>query len=879
MDTLHDKKVNGWWKLNKILSTVKSVKEDDDSEDDGIADLDSRYDSRPSMLLRTRALFEYDAETKLEVKGCFPVLSTDFKYKFNGLYSNNTSTKAYYVFDSDKLEYKPRKLKAERLLEMLVSIAGESNRTMLQVQMPSGPLSRSRLQQLCELDSEALIALILCGLFQSQTGKRYFWYDELQLLQHYYGKRGRELIVHNLDSNELEQLHHAVTTGEQLELLCFHVTKRGLNVKLEKLPELNYEQFEAARVVVADKEDLSCNDPMIVSAVSIYHEILRIDVYGHKKSDLFNKSKMLLYKPFNNGHMYSEYSSIVKHCRDKMNCELSLLWLEQQGIIREPDSDSARHIYLSNMWKLQERLVDHLAWIASNWEAEGGESGMPRRIGSYAKHCERQLNKDQLQAVQKAIEHPISVITGRGGTGKTEAVKDVVERYGSDDPDINSVLFVGPTGRSADNASRRVQQAYTIDKCAHTLKKALTLRRKGELESTLANRDDSPDSNVTAPSADWYLYMTPEEHRSRLKDRGAAEFASFVRRWSKTEVLIVDEMSMVDVNKFEFMLRMLRYMGAPLKKLVIVGDVRQLQSISVGRLMADIMEAVPLAVTELKQNMRNPSSTIFHNANLCVSRRSCRLKYDDNFQLQQTTEGDSVTDAVRSFFDSLLSDNSMSTYDVHFIAFRRADAAAINKACRPFYTSHYQPRRDGKADRPEVFVGEKIYFKRNNYRQGVMNGQIWRVLKYVDVLKGNDFRVREDVNSNLERPSEPIATRVAVLMSEDGNTILAIDLKDLPFDFKHVSLGYATTIHKFQGTEKRVIVYWLVKDHPYENVTHFYTAITRSTQRVVLLSNAGLVGRIIQRCGPSRRSQLAHYLREALHCEPQPKRQKTTAPV
>ena len=864
MSTVTRKGKEGWWTLETILSRIKEV---DGEEEDGDMGFDDEEESNTQKLMKARARFICDGTT-LEIKGLFYVLCSSFEYRFNGLYKNNVSTKGYSVFDTQKLDYRPKPVSRNVILELLVNTTERDVLSSWFSKCRSLPSRDIMFKKSCtrnvELHEKTLIT-VLKTLFLSHKGIRYFWFTELKTLEEYYERKGREFIVYNLNASNINWFYNIFMTGEKLEKLCFQVTKSMLNKKIRKLPELTYEKFEIARALV--NSTANCCDPKIVNAISIYHEILRIDVYGHKQGELFNKSKTLLYKPFNDGHMYSEYGSITKHCRDKKNCEASLAWLAEEGITIEAplhprdfkDMHTKRHIYISQMWNMQERLIQHLKTVIHNWKKDGEEFGMTQRTGVYQKRSKRKLNEYQSSAVHSATVYPISVITGKGGTGKTEAVKYVVDLYGNDNPELCTVLFVGPTGCSAVNATKRVKQAYTIDKCAYALKKAASLERSGKLD---LDQPQQEEPEYEQEDAMWYQHMSPAEHRLKMEKRKATEFVKLIKRWRRTEVLIIDEMSMVDIAKFEFLLRMLTHF-ASLKKIIIVGDFRQLQSICAGRIMVDLMEALPESVTELVKNMRNPSSTIFRNANICMSGKSGRLHYDNNFKLIKTHKDDNITQAITSLFTTFRKDSNFDVYDVHFITFRCRHAAAINKACRSFYTDHYQPRSDGKGDLPEFFVGEKIYFKKNNYEQGVMNGQIWIIRKYVDVLKSGG--IREDIQSNMEHYREPALARVAVLSSEDGSTTLAIDLKDIPFTFKNVNLGYATTIHKFQGKEQRIIVYWMIEDHPFENVSHFYTAITRSTEAVILMSTENVICRTIQRKAPIRRSQFARFLHETLN--------------
>lgn len=855
---------NGWWSLKRFLSKQKTVEEDEEDDFDESTEMNQDVRTKPRKFTKVRAEFSC-GELKQWIKGKFYVISSVFEYQFCGL---NRSTKSYMTFKPEKLNYRKKAWSKKLLLQM---VDGEENKTAVMSWIDS--LGR----EVTEFDVLLAWPHIkeLEDVVHSEVGVRYFYYSQLADIERYYNKKSREFVINNLSLREIMKLHERFETGEGLDLLCFNHTKNMIP-NLHGLPELNYEGFQAATG--------GDYDPIIDNAVSIYHEILKKDIYGHSMSDICNpvKRRQLLYMPETTGHMYTQYGIIEMHCRKRALCRQSLRWLAQNGIVHQPPIDlenlqnmsTARHIYIIDMWQAQERLINHFVSIAQRWRDQGYEQGMTHREGSFAKKSKRKLNSYQKKAVQAAIDHPISVITGMGGTGKTEAVKDVVELYGEDDLESSRVLFVGPTGMSAVNVSDRVHPAYTIDKVIHTLRKAFMREKLDMLD--LSTDGFALDDDELQDDPQWYLAPSLGQRRENEKKKNELLFRLLVRSWKNVEVLIMDETSMVDLKKVEFLLRLLLHFSKNLKKLVFVGDCRQLQSIRPGCFMLDVMKAVPEAVTELKKNMRNPSATIFYNALACI-RRDSNLKYDDSFRLVHCVkDGVDIGTTVASTLKKLISQEGVNKYNIHFITFKRRDAIAINKACRPFYTDQYDSRSN-RANLPEYFVGEKIYFKKNNYSYGVMNGQIWIVMRYVDVTRYGtpDYTIQ----SNLETPKAAIRRRIAELQSEDGSKTVYINLSELPFDFDTVSLGYATTIHKYEGKENQIICYHHPDSSRFENVSHFYTAITRSTRSVILLSNTPTIRKTISKCAPLRRSSMSDYLRAALQREQEEEEEEQLQPT
>lgn len=840
-----------WWELEKLLSKPKIIEQDEDDEtnihqQDALDFINYSQTHATNLLnsavrIRVKARFSWKGFKKT-IKGEFYVISPAFQYKFDRLF---TRGKSYSTFNTEKLEYRKKKWNQGLLLRMV------SNKNRPVVSSWSMFFGR-RVTEKDVLEATNQIP-VLKELVESNAGKRYFYYDNLARIENYYNKKCREFVLSNMSITEMLWLDHVLLSGDGVEKLCFNITK-NLYTNMSGLPELSYEGFKLSKPNA---------DPIIDNAVSIYHEILKIDVYGHNMNDVCNPKKRatLLYIPEYSGHMYSEYGTLIHHCRNKDVYGDSIKWLIQEGIVHQPpvapedihDLNKAIHIYIADMWETQQRIANIVIAISERWKNEGKEKGMTHRAGGYSKRSTRKLNKLQKQAVKNVINNSVSVITGMGGTGKTEAVKDVVDLYGNDDPECCTVLFVGPTGRSAVNATERVKQAYTIDKVICTLRRAKKLKMQGKLQlksETLLNaEEDDPE---------WYLAASLKERRNKEISKKETLFRTQVRIWINMEVLIIDETSMVDTKKFELLLRYLNMFCDNFKKIVIVGDARQLQSIQAGRIMLDIMEAFPEAVTELTENMRNPSSTIFKNANSCM-KQCTNLLYDTTFKLIRATENSDISSTIMNLLHKLVMKQGINKYNIHFVTFLNKNADKINAACRCFYTSEYEPR-NGRFKVPEFFVGEKIYFKKNNYSFGVMNGEIWIIKRYIDVMKVGAHNY--DVKSNIEQPKGILRRRVAEIQNEDGSRILHIDLEGLPFTFENVSLGYATTINKYQGTQNRVVVYYNPKTNRYENTSHFYTAITRSTELMLLLSNRETIIDTLQKIAPKRRSTLAKYIKE-----------------
>ena len=183
----------------------------------------------------------------------------------------------------------------------------------------------------------------------------------------------------------------------------------------------------------------------------------------------------------------------------------------------------------------------------------------------------------QHAAAKSIRENPFTIISGKGGCGKTHVVCLVLEEYPS-----YAVTMAAPTGKAASNLRKRCKDigAFTL----HQISFQFTLHLKN---------------------------MREYETKKRLDD----ELKEPVFKFKETEILVVDECSMVPITVFAKVLHALLY-EAKLKKLVLLGDYRQLPSVEPGNLLSDLYKVFRQYgwSIELTRNHRAESELIVKNA-------------------------------------------------------------------------------------------------------------------------------------------------------------------------------------------------------------------------------------------------------------------------
>ncbi len=391
----------------------------------------------------------------------------------------------------------------------------------------------------------------------------------------------------------------------------------------------------------------------------------------------------------------------------------------------------------------------------------------------------------QLKAIRTAIEQPVTVLTGGPGTGKTTIIKAIVNIFRKVGMEI---ALAAPTGRAA----KRMTQSTGFE--------AKTLHRLLEME------------------------YSPEEK---------VNFARNEKRPLEFDAVIVDELSMVDIQLFSSLLKAIK----PGVRLVLIGDSDQLPSVGAGDVLWDTISSGAFPVCLLDRIFRQKGeSDIVENAHR-INRGEMPVPSDKNgdFFFMKRQDIASAAETVVS----LCRDRLPKTYgkkilgDIQVISCTRKGELgterlnlALQEALNP-----PSPEKDEKTVGSIVYrVEDKVMQIRNNYdaewyedsdeeRQGfgVFNGDIG----YIESID------RED-NS--------------LTVSFDGRIVR------YPFEeLSEIEHAFAVTVHKSQGSEYPVVILPVLNPPPMLATRNLiYTAVTRAKKMVILVGNEISVQRMVE---------------------------------
>ncbi|MBO5454161.1 MAG: ATP-dependent RecD-like DNA helicase [Clostridia bacterium] len=487
------------------------------------------------------------------------------------------------------------------------------------------------------------------------------------------------------------------------------------------------------------------------------------------------------------GHTYYPYEALIgKSCRllgasdDSIAVAISELALEKQIVLEKGEKHTA--VYLSYYYYTEVSAAEKLKKLNEPYPKKITED-LKKVVEKAEKNAGITLQDKQREAVFSSLTFPVSVITGGPGTGKTTVIKTIINAM---ELQGKKVVLAAPTGRAAKRMS------------SVTNKEAKTLHR-------LLETDFSKDGN-------------------------APVFIKNEKNPIEANVIIVDEMSMVDIVLFNSLLKAV----AVGTVLILVGDSDQLPSVGPGNVLRDIIDSEGIIVSELTQIYRQSNqSMIVINAHMINQGEFPFLneKGGDFFYINRNNPDhiiNTIVDLCLSRLPKAYGVNPMT--DIQILTPMRKNAVGVNalNAALQEALNPYSPNK------PEKSFGDTVYRKFDKVMQTKNNYDIeWEQENDAGFgLYNGDIGIINDVNEEFE----------TLDITFDDN-------KQVIYDFgcvNELELAYATTIHKSQGSEFPIVIIPIYQSSEKLMTRNLlYTAITRATKLVILVGSENILRNMI----------------------------------
>ncbi len=476
------------------------------------------------------------------------------------------------------------------------------------------------------------------------------------------------------------------------------------------------------------------------------------------------------------------------------------LAIERKIVMKQGETTE---IYASSFYYMEANTATMLKQLNVPYDVPDIE--IEARICTIEKQTGMELDEHQVTAVKEAVRNGLLVITGGPGTGKTTTINTIIRYFEGEGLDI---FLAAPTGRAA----KRMSETTGFE--------ARTIHRMLELSGGV---------------------------------EGTAGFERNENNPLETDVIIVDEMSMVDITIMNSLLKAV----VPGTRLILVGDINQLPSVGPGSVLRDIIDSHACNVVKLTKIFRQAAtSDIIVNAHKINRGEEVVLdnKSMDFFFLKRY-DADVIINVVLQLVKQKLPKFVDATpYDIQVLTPMRKGLLGVERL-NGILQKYLNPPMSGKAEKEygdTLFrEGDKVMQTRNNYQLE------WEIrTKYgLSVDKGTgifngDMGIVREINDFSE---------TMTIEFDEGRMV------EYPYKLlDELELAYAITIHKSQGSEYPAVVIPLLKGPAMLlNRNLIYTAVTRARKCVTLVGNENTFYEMVQNTSQQKRySGLKARLRE-----------------
>ncbi len=507
----------------------------------------------------------------------------------------------------------------------------------------------------------------------------------------------------------------------------------------------------------------------------------------HTDSDFRIKSGILysLLQASQEGHVYLPRETLFQRAGellgiapDLMDKHLMDMAVDRKVILKEEDGKLL--VYSASYYYLELNTAKMLHDL--NISSVVSEEKILSRISTIEQENETELDEMQRSAVTEAVRNGLLIITGGPGTGKTTTINALIDYFETEGLMIS---LAAPTGRAA----KRMTEATGYE--------AQTIHRLLELSGAMEER------------------------------AGRVQFERNAQNPLEADVIIIDEMSMVDIHLIYALLSAIT-VGT---RLILVGDVNQLPSVGPGSVLKDVIDSGCFPVVRLTKIFRQASeSDIVVNAHKINQGEKVVLdnKSMDFFFLQRNDANVIISVVLTLIQKKLPKFVDASMFDIQVMTPMRKGLLGVERL-NGILQQYLNPPEKSKNEREHgdgLFrEGDKVMQIKNNYQiKWEKRGRYGIPIEKGDGVFNGDMGIVREINTFSE--------------------LLTVEFDDCRFveySFKQLDeleLAYAITIHKAQGSEYPAVVIPLLNGpRMLMNRNLLYTAVTRARKCVTLVGS------------------------------------------
>ncbi|MCE3019548.1 ATP-dependent RecD-like DNA helicase [Parvimonas micra] len=498
---------------------------------------------------------------------------------------------------------------------------------------------------------------------------------------------------------------------------------------------------------------------------------------------------ILTQKAINFGHVFYPKEKLTEEVSSLIGIEKNLIEPIYMNLLLSSDivvdnSFDEPNIYLDYLYISESYIASKLAKMALNEDFKI-LFNIDKEVKKSIENQSIKLSEIQIDAIKSCFEENISIITGGPGTGKTTIINTI------------SKIFI--------------ENGYNISLCAPTGRAAKRIEETTGIEAKTIHR---------------MLGYIP----SSYDDIGHFEYNE--DNPLDTDVIIIDEMSMVDLVLFEKLLRGIK----DNTKLIIVGDVDQLPSVGAGNVLKDLINSNKIKYTKLIDIFRqSENSNIIVNAHKINNGQEPILNEKNSDFFFLNTDAPSIT---RNVVVDLISRRLPKAYgydyskDIQILTQSRKGICGVfelNKLLQDILNPKTETSDEILVGNKLFRVNDKVMQTKNNYN-----------LSFIDDEGEENFGVYNGDMGHIifiDKSSNKLTVEM------DDKRLIEYSLEDLD----NLELAYAITIHKSQGSEFKSVIIPMFDGYKLLQTRNLlYTAITRAKENIVLVGDKNVMNNMIR---------------------------------
>ncbi len=617
--------------------------------------------------------------------------------------------------------------------------------------------------------------------------------------------------VKGISERKAMEISEQMSEKKELRQAMMFLTQYGISMQLAvKI----YQEYGPKTYQVVQENPYQMADDIAGVGFKIADEIAsRIGI--HAGSDYRIRSGLLyvLQQAAGEGHTCLPKELLLHRTADLLRVEepdievqMMNLCMDRKLIIKETNGQTL--VFYSQYYYMELNIAKMLHDL--NLVCRMEEEQILKKISRIEEQEQIELDAMQRQAVVESVKNGLLIITGGPGTGKTTTINTIIHYFETEEMEI---LLAAPTGRAA----KRMTEATGYE--------AVTIHRLLELSGV------------------------PSE------ERGQASFERNEENPLEADVIIIDEMSMVDVFLMHALLRAV----SPGTRLILVGDINQLPSVGPGCVLKDMIHSEAFHVVMLTKIFRQASqSDIIVNAHK-INRGEQVIadnKSRDFFFLERQDPNIILRVVLALVQEKMPRYVHARPYDIQVLTPMRKGALGVehlNEVLQKYLNPESPEKEEHQTGRGLFREGDKVMQIKNNYQ--------------IEWEARNKYGIAIDKGTGVFNGDMGMVTRIdpqAEIME-----VLFDDYRTVSYSFENLEeleLAYAVTIHKSQGSEyPAVVIPLLTGPRMLMNRNLLYTAVTRARSCVTMVGSKETFAAMIANASQQTRySGLEERIREVL---------------